>query len=140
MKDKERAIIKIVSEYNLFDNPIKEYPKKMSRFDAYNKDCIVEIKHRENVQIFWDKPVIEFSKYSYNKEFAKLHKVNFLYLNRVKNSLAVFDILYLESINYDFGWEWKWMPETTEFGKTEKVEKYCGYINVGDACEIIQIV
>jgi len=140
MKDKERAIIKIANEYNLFNNPIKEYPKKMSRFDAYNLDCIVEIKHRANVQEYWDTPVIEFCKYSFNKEFAKLHKLNFLYINRVENNLAMFDILHLESINYDFGWHWKLMPETTEFDKTKKVDKYCGFINIQDACEIIQIV
>ena len=140
MKNKELEIINIVNDYNVFDNPIQEYPKKMSQFDAYNQSCIVEIKHRRDVQEFWDNPVIEFSKYSFNKEFAKLHKVKFLYLNRVKNNIALFDILYLDSINYNFNWHWRLMPQTTEFNKIEPVEKFVGYIGVKNSSEIIEVI
>ena len=137
MKDKELEIMELANRYNIFDSQLKEYPKKMSQFDAYNNDCIVEIKHRNR---FWDKPMIEFSKHSFNKEFAKLHKLNFLYLNRMGSYLVLFDILYLDSINYDFGWEWRDMPKTTEFGNNEMIPKFVGYIDVKNACENIEIV
>ena len=47
MKANELEIMKLANNYGLFETPIKEYPRKMSQFDAYNKDCIVEIKHRD---------------------------------------------------------------------------------------------
>ena len=137
MKANELEIMKLANNYGLFETPIKEYPRKMSQFDAYNKDCIVEIKHRDS---FWDDALIEFGKYSFNKEFAKLNKLNSLYLKRMANRLVIFDILYLESINYDFKWEWKDMPKNTEFGNNEMIPKFVGYINVKDACENIEIV
>ena len=140
MKNNEYEIINILNNYRVFDNPIKEYPKKMSQFDAYNKDCIVEIKHRDDKKMFWEEPAIEFSKYTFNKEFAKLHNVNFLYINRVKNNIAIYDILYLEYINYDFKWHWRNMPQTTEFNKTEMIPKFVGYLNVKNCTDIIEVI
>ena len=137
MKERERQIIKLANSMDIFDSNLEEYSRVMSPFDAYNESCIVEIKHRNE---YWQEPVIEFSKYTFNKEFAKMNKLNFLYLNKLGKYLVLFDILYLESIDYDFKWHWKEMPATTEFNKKKMVEKYVGYINVKDACEQIEIV
>lgn len=135
MKSKEREIIKLINHSNMFDSKIKEYPRKMSGFDAYNKHCIVEIKYRYK---FYDEAIIEFGKYSFNVGFAKLNNVNSFYVCRMENYLVIFDLLYLQSINYPFKWEWRAMPASTEFKKTETVDKYVGYINVNDG-ELIKI-
>ena len=129
LKDKEREIIGLINSLNMVDGKIKEYPKEMSGFDAYNKKCIVEIKDRER---YYNEPVIEFGKYCFNTQFAKLKSLNSFYVCRMEGYLYRWDLLYLKSINYNFKWHWRWMPQTTEFGKTEKVEKYVGYVNVRD--------
>ena len=69
---------------------------------------------------------------------SKLNNVNSFYFCRMENYLVIFDLLYLQSINYPFKWEWRAMPASTEFKKTETVDKYVGYINVNDG-ELIKI-
>ena len=129
MKNKEREIIGLINELNVFDGKVKEYTRKMSGFDAYNEHCIIEIKYRHK---FYDEALIEFGKYSFNTGFAELNNVNSLYVCRMGGYLYRWDLLYLKSINYNFQWHWRFMPQTTEFGNTEMVEKYVGYINVQD--------
>ena len=137
MKSKEREIIGLINSLNMFDGKLKEYTRKMSGFDAYiDKDCIVEIKDRET---YYAEAAIEFGKYCFNTQFAKLKSVNSFYVCRMEGYLYRWDLLYLKSINYNFKWHWKWMPQTTQFGKNEMVEKYVGYVNVrdGDSFEAI---
>jgi len=130
VKSKEREIIGLINSLNMFDGKLKEYTRKMSGFDAYiYKECIVEIKDREE---YYNEAAIEFGKYCFNTQFAKLKSLNSFYVCRMEGYLYRWDLLYLKSINYNFKWHWRWMPQTTEFGKTEKVEKYVGYVNVRD--------
>ena len=108
-----------------------------SRHDASNKHALVEIKYREQ---YYEDVLIEFDKFAFNVMHAELLKKDFLYANKMKNYLILFDILYLKSINYHFNWGWKKMPRTTEFGNTEMVFKLVGYINVRDCCEQIELM
>ena len=137
----KKAELEIMHQFNAYcldsNNYLKAYPRKMSRFDAYNSDFIVEIKDRDS--LYNEKLLIEFDKYAYNLAFSDVHNKKFIYLNRVGNNLYVFDINYLDYIQYDFNWEWKALPQTTEFGKTELIEKYVGYIHIRDS-DIIEMI
>ncbi len=138
MKSSELEIMNLLNSNGVFkEGKIKEYPKKYSRFDAFNKRCIVEIKDRENKNNYNDL-MIEFDKYAYNKEFAIHNNVRFYYSNRYKDNIYTFDILNLCECKYDFKWRWEMHAQTTEFGKSkEKIPKYVGYIDLDCAWDVL---
>ena len=129
MKDKERYILnKVNQEMNL---DLQEADYEYSRFDAYNDEFIAEIKFREK-DYKW--PLIEFDKYTFNNEYAKLNNRLFLYIVGVKEPKKKIYIYNISDINAQIGhnYRWEWtekMPKQTEFKDTEKVWKYIGYLN-----------
>jgi|21_taG_2_1085346.scaffolds.fasta_scaffold00149_4 hypothetical protein len=138
MKKEEIEIMHQFNAYCLDSHEyLKMYPRSYSRFDAYNSEIIVEIKNR--AKIYDGRLLIEFDKFSYNLKFSKIHNKKFLYVNRVDSNLFVFDINYLDYINYNFNWQWKALPKTTEFGNTELVDKYIGYVSIRDSDTIEMI-
>ena len=78
--------------------------------------------------------IIEFDKYSFNLLYAHLADKKFLYVVGYKNVLLSFNITDLTKDKYDFRWEWRQMPKTTEFDNSENVAKFVGYLNTDD-CE-----
>tara|TARA_R110002020_G_scaffold270841_2_gene486117 strand:- start:767 stop:1213 length:447 start_codon:yes stop_codon:yes gene_type:complete len=129
MKEKELYIMNKVNQelkYNL-----KEANYKYSRFDAYDDNYIAEIKFREKD---YDRVLIEFDKYTFNKEYAKYNQKYFLYIIAVpkpKKRIYIYNITEIDNKTSNF-YRWNWtdkMPKQTEFKNTEKDWKYVGYID-----------
>ena len=141
-KKAEDEIIDILNRNNVFSGGnIVKHNKDYSRFDAYNKECIVEIKDRKSNDNFksYNDLQIEFDKYAFNKEFARLKNVNFYYVNRYKGNIIIFDITNLADTDYSFKWRWEDHNKTTEFKMTEKISKLVGYIDIKCAWHIIPL-
>ncbi len=122
---------------------LKKPKQKYLQFDAYDKNYIVEIKIRNT---FYANQIIEFSKYAFNSKYAKMNDQIFVYAVAIKDSLYewqnnniyIFNISKLEK-DYDFNWEWRKLPATTEFENNDNMLKYVGYLNLADAVTTIKI-
>jgi len=125
MKAKERQILNQVS--NHFDIDLKEVNYEYSRFDAYGDAFIVEIKDRGT---FYKKVLIEFDKYTFNKEYAKLRNKHFLYVVGFSDDVYLFNVSDLDSSGYNYRWHWRMMPKQTEFSQSQTIYKFVGYIDV----------
>tara|TARA_Y100001973_G_C5188466_1_gene329345 strand:- start:505 stop:930 length:426 start_codon:yes stop_codon:yes gene_type:complete len=130
MKEKERYIIKLFND--CCDTSLVEEQYEYSRFDAQDDFYIAEIKSRKQ---HYNKTIIEFDKYAYNIMYSKLNNKRFIYIVEANGELYAFDITELDQVlNYDFKWEFRDMPITTEFGNNETIKKYVGYIDINKAC------
>tara|TARA_R110002012_G_scaffold292225_2_gene487203 strand:- start:454 stop:855 length:402 start_codon:yes stop_codon:yes gene_type:complete len=114
---------------------LKKPKQKYLQFDAYDKNYIVEIKVRN---ANYDKQIIEFSKYAFNSKYAKINDQIFVYAVAIKDIIYIFNISKLEK-DYDFKWEWRKLPATTEFKNNANMLKYVGYLNLADAVTTIKI-
>lgn len=125
MKELELATLK---EFNRIakQNFIPEQ-NQYSRFDAKNKNYIMEIKCRKT---HYEDQLIEFDKFSYNLLYAKFNKIDFLYLVNSEKQLNVFNISKMYKNNYNFRWHWREMPKTTEFDNKYNLLKYVGYVHL----------
>lgn len=133
----EQKVIDIINDYSGLNLVRSKY--EYNRYDAEDVNYIVEIKIRK--QIYKDK-IIEFSKYTYNKEYAKMMGKQFLYVlgERPSRKVIVFNMTDIDNqggINY----KWKWMnlPETTEYGRIEKQWKFVGFLPEEYNCGIIEV-
>ena len=129
MKNKQRELLKQFNQR--FGKDLKEVSYQYSRFDAYDKDYIVEFKYRNDN---YNRTLIEFDKYSFNCSYALLKKKRFLYVVGYEDRMSVFDIFDLNNSGHNYCWEWREMPEQTEFNKTEKIFKFVGYIDFKKKC------
>jgi hypothetical protein len=123
-EDKIRQIINDNTSLNL-----KKPKQKYLQFDAYDKNYIVEIKIRNT---FYANQIIEFSKYAFNSLYAKTNDQTFVYAIAINGIIYVFNISKLEK-DYDFNWEWRKLPATTEFQNNDDMLKYVGYLDIKDA-------
>jgi len=125
MKNEERHILSRVNqEYGLH---LIEDKYEYNRFDAENKSYIAEIKDRHK---YYPKTMIEFDKYSYNTQYAKLVDKNFIYIVRVDGQIYIFNITDLNYQNYDYKWSWVTMSKQTEFSDNRKMKKLVGFIDL----------
>ena len=131
---KENLIRKSINECCFLD--LKKPSQKYLRFDAYDSNYIIEIKARKR---FYQKQIIEFSKFSFNSCYAKLYAKKFVYAVYINSDIYIFNISNLEKNNYDFKWEWKEQPITTNFTNNDKILKFVGYINLKDSVKKIEI-
>lgn len=129
-EDKIRQIINDNTRLNL-----KKPKQKYLQFDAYDKNYIVEIKIRNT---FYANQIIEFSKYAFNSLYAKSNDQTFVYAVAINGTIYVFNISKLEK-DYDFNWEWRKLPATTEFENNDNMLKYVGYLDIKDAVTEIKI-
>lgn len=129
-EDKIRQIINDNTRLNL-----KKPKQKYLQFDAYDKNYIVEIKIRNT---FYANQIIEFSKYAFNSLYAKTNDQTFVYAVAINGTIYVFNISKLEK-DYDFNWEWRKLPATTEFENNDNMLKYVGYLDIKDAVTEIKI-
>jgi|TARA_R100000458_G_C8146183_1_gene155515 hypothetical protein len=125
MKEEERYILfRVNQEYGLH---LIEDKYEYNRFDAENKSYIAEIKDRHK---YYPKTMIEFDKYSYNTQYAKLVDKNFIYIVRVDGQIYIFNITDLNYQNYDYKWSWVTMSKQTEFSDNRKMKKLVGFIDL----------
>ena len=131
MKSKEKQILEKLNEFTDWD--LKEVNYEYSRFDAYGDDFIVEIKDRGT---YYEKVMIEFDKYSFNKEYDKISSIKnkknyqFIYAVGMEDEVYLFNISDLDRMGHNYCWEWRELPKSTEFNKKGKVKKLVGYINI----------
>ena len=129
MKQNEKDILDSVNkEFNI---NLKWNDYEYNRFDAEDKNYIVEIKDRKK---YYDNTMIEFDKYSYNIKYSELAKKNFIYVVRTEGQIYIFN---LSKKDVTFGWNWKLIEATTNFKNREKVKKLVGYIRLEDCTKKI---
>ena len=97
MKQNEKDILDSVNkEFNI---ELKWNDYEYNRFDAEDKNYIVEIKDRKK---YYDNTMIEFDKYSYNLLYAEIIRKQFIYAVQMKNTIYVFNITKLVESEYNF--------------------------------------
>ncbi len=133
MKDKEFRIgIRFVSLFPALQ-PIIIPEDPYCSYDFEIKHYILEVKARDK---YYDDWIIEKIKADKNLKIAKKTGKEFLYLSEYKGIGYVHNVTKLTSNNYDFKWEIKNLPETTEFSKTNWIPKHIGYMHIKDSKQI----
>ena len=125
MKDREREILSQIN--STYDLGLEETVNEYSRYDAENYDYIMEIKKRFT---FYKDTLIEFDKYTFNKEYAKIMGKSFIYAVGYDHKVYIFNISKLDADKHNYKWHWRTMPKQTEFSQTEEISKFVGYIDV----------
>ena len=95
------------------------------QYDGRSKYYLLELKHRYDDYEDW---YIEFKKFAYNITFAEYENLGFLYASEYKNKIYMYNIRELRRDGFEFDWNWKQLPETTEFGTTKLVWKKVGLL------------
>ena len=128
MKKVERRIIELYNQTT--HSQFIEVQDQYNRFDAQQPGAIAEIKYRKK---FYNRVMIEFDKYSYNKEYAKLFGLDFIYIVVMEKTFYGFNISSIDGSFHNYKWEWRKMPRYTEFNNSEETKKLVGYIYVDQA-------
>lgn len=135
LKHKERQIAKDI---------LRLYPQlgdlqESFEFDHHDFECdhyLMEVKSRCTRYTSW---VIEKMKADANLLNAfNLNKM-FLYITEYNGRAYIWNVTKLAQDNYDFKWETRKMPATTEFENNQFVDKEVGYLYDKDAT-IISLV
>ena len=114
----QREIIQYINKLFPFMDELIESEDIFSSYDCENKDYIIEIKSRDKHYNPW---MIEKKKFDSNTERAKELDKEFIYLTEYRTKIIV-------RVNYNFKWEKRQMPRTTEFLETEPMLKEVGYL------------
>ena len=75
-----------------------------------------------------ERKLIEKKKFDSNTEKAKELDKEFIYLTEYITKIITWNITNLVRVNYNFKWEERQMPRTTEFLETEPILKEVGYL------------
>ena len=94
-------------------------------FDYESIDYLVEIKVRRKAYDPW---IIEELKLDTNIGIAESVKKDFVYVNGFQHLLYVWNISKLIRDDYDFGFEDRKMPWTTDFDAGQIITKRTGYL------------
>ena len=129
MKNKERQIAKDI---------LRLYPQlgdlqESFEFDHHDFECdqyLMEIKSRDTRYKSW---IIEKMKADANLLYAFSQAKMFLYITEYKGTAYVWNITKMADNHYDFNWETRKMPATTEFDNNKFVDKEVGYLYEKDA-------
>ena len=129
MKNKERQIAKDI---------LRLYPQlgdlqESFEFDHHDFECdqyLMEIKSRDTRYDSW---IIEKMKADANLLYAFSQAKMFLYITEYKGTAYVWNITKMADNHYDFNWETRKMPATTEFENNKFVDKEVGYLYEKDA-------
>jgi|TARA_R100001463_G_scaffold135392_1_gene198655 hypothetical protein len=112
-----------VDPLTLSDDPFSSY-------DASNDTYIVEIKSRDRAYDSW---IIEYAKYEKNIDLAIMSNRSFIYLTELNGKIMTWNINRLIAAEYNFNWQERPMPGTTEFLDNEVITKKVGYLYEKDA-------
>ncbi len=94
-------------------------------YDAYNDKYTVELKCRRK---HYNTQMIEMYKIKKLREGKEL-----LYIVSTPEGIFGFNVSKLLDADYDFKWETKKLPATTDFNRREWIDKVVGYIDVNKA-------
>jgi len=133
LKDKERQIAKDI---------LRLYPQlgdlqESFEFDHHDFECnqyLMEIKSRDTRYDSW---IIEKMKADANLLYAFSMNKMFLYITEYKGTAYVWNITKMADNHYDFNWETRKMPATTEFKNNNFVDKEVGYLYEKDATSLV---
>ncbi len=117
--------------YNKFNIKLKSTNKdKFCRWDGESAKYLAELKCR---RAHYDTQMIEYSKLDCVKEAADKTDREFLYCVSTPVGVYVFNVSELCRSSYDFKWEDKYLPHTTDFKSSAHKTKKVGYINIKDS-------
>lgn len=133
MKNKERQIAQDI---------LRLYPQlgdlqESFEFDHHDFECdqyLMEIKSRDTKYDSW---IIEKMKADANLLYAFSQAKMFLYITEYKGTAYVWNISKMADNHYDFNWETRKMPATTEFENNKFVDKEVGYLYEKDATSLV---
>lgn len=131
-KTKEQNIINKLNNLHieLQQDPLKEAEDPFSSYDASNNTYIIEIKSRDKRYDSW---IIEKIKFDSNIIKAIEENKSFIYLTEYNGKIMTWNINKMIAANYDFKWEHRDMPGTTEFDNQQVTVKEVGYLYEADA-------
>ena len=132
LKYKERQIAKDI---------LRLYPQlgdlqESFEFDHHDFECdfyLMEIKSRCTKYSSW---IIEKIKVDTNLLNAFNLNKDFLYITEYNGKAYVWNVTKLAQSNYNFNWETRKMPATTEFRNNKFVDKEVGYLYEKDSTEL----
>ena len=101
-----------------------------SSYDAENERYIVEVKSRDKQYRSW---AIEKKKFDSNIVKCIETRKAFVYLTEYQGKIMTWNIHKLVRKNYNFNWEQRPLPETTEFINRLAIPKIVGYLYEKDA-------
>ena len=109
---------------------LRQAGDEFSPFDYESDDYLVEIKSRRKAYDPW---IIEQLKVDTNVAIAESVKKDFIYVNAFELLLYIWNISKLIREDYDFGFEDREMPWTTDFEAVQIISKRTGYLYSKDA-------
>lgn len=109
---------------------LRQARDEFSPFDYESDDYLVEIKSRRRAYDPW---IIEQLKVDTNVAIAESVKKDFIYVNAFELLLYIWNISKLIREEYDFGFEDREMPWTTDFEAVQIISKRTGYLYSKDA-------
>jgi len=127
---KQDEVIKELNNlYPNMDN-LQETEDPFCSYDAINDTYIVEIKSRDKTYDSW---IIEKKKFDSNIIKAIEENKSFIYLTECNGKVMTWNINRMIAAEYDFKWELRDMPSTTEFDNNHMISKEVGYLFEADA-------
>jgi len=120
----QEQIIKRLNDLDLFGT-VEPSIFRYEHFDCFNDNYLIEIKSRQREYNPW---LIEKYKYDKNIREATNQKKLFVYVTEFRRKLIIWNISDLTVNGYNFNWEVKRQPQTTEFNFTEPIPKRVGYL------------
>ena len=109
---------------------LRQARDEFSPFDYESDDYLVEIKSRRKAYDPW---IIEQLKVDTNVAIAESVKKDFIYVNAFELLLYIWNISKLIREDYDFGFEDREMPWTTDLEAVQIISKRTGYLYSKDA-------
>jgi hypothetical protein len=126
MKEKERKIAQKLAELYPVLGEMIEPDSQYSPFDFECKLYIIEVKARDTDYPDW---LIEKIKFDKNLELSAAMNKDFLYLTEYGGLGYIYNVNKLVENNYDFKWQTKRLPATTEFSRGNWVDKEVGFLS-----------
>ncbi len=124
LKMKQLEIINKLNQLDVFGQ-LTETTNIYEHYDCYNDNYLIEIKSRQREYNPW---LIEKYKYDKNYTQATKEKKLFIYVTEYKTRIITWNITDLTNSGYNFNWQIKQQPETTEFYLQEPIPKRVGYL------------
>ena len=133
MKDREH---KVGFRFGVMYPMILPLRKATDKYSPYDFECdkyIIEVKCRDKCYDDW---LIEKIKVDTNIKIGEETKRDFLYITEYKGKGFVWNISKLIKGKYNFNWEKKNLPQTTEFSKKKWILKEVGYLKQKDSTKV----
>jgi hypothetical protein len=132
---------KVIDLLNKAQYNFEKMDDKFSRYDAFDPKLgiMLEIKCRKK---HYPDTMLEKMKYDWNVEYAEENGFIFMYAVSMPHEgghrLYVFDPKIMDDDGYDFKWHTKKLPASSEFGRSQWIDKEVGYLHIDDASLVLE--